>query len=825
MPPLGARAQQAPPGEAPSPESATDESPTEAPEEPVISEGIEAEPLEPVAPGEEIGEILEPEEIAPTEGIEEILVTGTKAGASEVQEVPTSAVGFNPMEIQREQINDIRDLSSYTPNLEIKTAFAASNPVLFIRGVGLDDFNANSGSAVAVYQDGIYMNSPAGQLFQFFDSAGVEVLRGPQGGRYRNATAGAILVRSGQPADEFEAYGTFTYGNYQKKQFEGAIGGPLPNRVGDYVSGRLAFTVHLMDGITKNRCAGQELVDRGQGCYEIPAPDFNLGAPQDIEDPVNDVSMWAGRGMLRFMIPAGGSDVELLLNLHGGRSDGLAAQYQHRGFQVRQGEKQPGRDGSGYRDTDEDPFAGDYNITDDELLDVWGTSLRGSWAPTDLIEITSITGYEFHDRFILENTDANPRNLLAIEYSDTAWQLSQELEVASYWTDSLDTHAGVYFITEDLDAFNIFDTPRSAINFDQDFWQKTYGLAAFGSAEWDFLSDRFTLGGSIRYNWEYKEFGVLSRAFARIGQGIGQVEVKSGTESDVFTGHSGGVSLTYHLTEERDVYVKYSQGWKPGHFNGGAVYSGQIIEPVRPELVDSYEVGLRSSWFDTLLQVDLTAFYYDYQDLQVFQLEQDSRGFPIFQLVNAEEAEVYGVELDLHASPIEGLDLRYHMSFLESEYGKFGQSIFVPGPRPGPGQPREIKEINIDYSGNRLIGSPVWSLGGAVEYAFPVGRFGELIPRFSFSWKDKVFFDPAEGKGAQQDLPDDTIAQDAYWQLHAGLMWRSPEQRFEVTGWVRNLTDEHYKVTSFDVTAPPFQFVLDVYGAPRTYGFTASIYF
>jgi iron complex outermembrane receptor protein len=223
--------------------------------------------------------------------------------------------------------------------------------------------------------------------------------------------------------------------------------------------------------------------------------------------------------------------------------------------------------------------------------------------------------------------------------------------------------------------------------------------------------------------------------------------------------------------------------------------------------------------------VDLTAFYYDYRDLQVFQLEQDSRGFPLFQLVNAEEAEIYGVELDLHASPIEGLDLRYHMSFLESEYGEFGQNISVLGPRTAPGLPPLIIEKTIDYSGNRLIGSPVWSLGGAAEYAFPVLRFGELIPRFSFSWKDEVFFDPAEGKGAQQDLPDDTIAQDAYWQLHAGLMYVSPDQRFEVTGWVRNLTDEHFKVTSFDVTARPTQFVLDVYGAPRTYGFTASIYF
>lgn len=556
----------------------------------------------------------------------------------------------------------------------------------------------------------------------------------------------------------------------------------------------------------------------------IQFPDYNLGAPQDIKDPVNDVSMWAGRGMLRLTIPAGGSDAELLLNLHGGRSDGLAAQYQQRGVQKVNGVKTLGRfDGSNYRDTDGDPFAGDYNITGNELLDIWGISLRANWAPTDLIEITSITGYEWHDRFVLENTDANPANLLTLEYNDTAWQLSQELEIASYWTDSLETHAGVYFITEDLDAFNIFDT-KSPIDFDQDYWQTTYGFAAFGSAEWDFLPDRFTLGGSIRYNWEYKKFGVLSMAFAKIGEGVGFVRSLSGTESDVFTGFAGGASLTYHFTEERNVYVKYSRGWKPGHFNGGAVFSRDVIEPVRPETVDSFETGLRSNWFDARLQVDLTAFYYDYRDLQVFQLEQDTEGTPLFQLINAEEAEIFGVELDLRASPIEGLDLRFHASFLESEYGKFGQTIYTTKRNPPPA-PNTIIENPIDYSGNRLIGSPVWALGGAVEYAFLIGRFGELIPRFSFSYKDKVFFDQAEGKGAMQDLPDDTIAQDAYWQFHAGLMYRSPGQRFEVTGWVRNFMDQHYKVTSFDVSTPPYRFVLDIYGAPRTYGFTVSVYF
>jgi len=56
-------------------------------------------------------------------------------------------------------------------------------------------------------------------------------------------------------------------------------------------------------------------------------------------------------------------------------------------------------------------------------------------------------------------------------------------------------------------------------------------------------------------------------------------------------------------------------------------------------------------------------------------------------------------------------------------------------------------------------------------------------------------------------------------------MWRSPGERFEISGWVRNITNQKYRVQSFDVTTQPFQFVLDVYGEPRTYGFTVSAYF
>ena len=104
----------------------------------------------------------------PWAGVEEMIVTST--GDQVLTEIATSAaIGFDAETLQAEGVSDIGDLAAFTPNLEIKTAFAAVNPTIFIRGVGLDDFNSNSSSAVSILQDGIYMNSPAGQLCGLFD--------------------------------------------------------------------------------------------------------------------------------------------------------------------------------------------------------------------------------------------------------------------------------------------------------------------------------------------------------------------------------------------------------------------------------------------------------------------------------------------------------------------------------------------------------------------------------------------------------------------------------------------------------------------------------
>ena len=794
--------------------------------------------------------------------VESITITG-KAGKV-WDDVPDSTIGFTALELDQERVADISDLSNIAPNLQISQAFAASNPVLFIRGVGLDDFNANSSSAVAIYQDGVYMNSPAGQLFQFFDVANVEVLRGPQAGRYRNASAGAILVESQAPTPDFNTYASFTYGNYNRVEGEGALNVPIiEDRLWARFSGKFTFR----DGWTKNRCGGafrtawnapdpqcvypKSVVTSagrpgGSPSGYVNNPNFSLGANEPIYDPVNNARNWAGRAQFLLDVPLEAGTMDWLLNVHGGQNLGLAAQFQQRAFNRLPGDPasalgpsapyaqynprtgDPYTDRSGYVDTDGDPFAGDYNNGGYERLDLIGANLRGFWSVADDLEIVSLTGYEWHDRNTLENTDANPFDLLVTLYTDNAWQFSEELRVDSYWTDTLESSFGGFFFMEKLNVSNQFEDASGASPniLIQTYSQDTLSFSFFGEFSWNLL-ERLTFEGDIRYTHEFKEMDNFSTAINPF-VGLTDAAYNVANETIVFSGLSGMASLTWDVTDESSVYLKYTRGWKPGHFNGGAVYSKILIEPVRPEKLNSYEIGGRISLLDGMLNVNGAVFYYDYQDLQIFALEQDGNAYPLPQLINAQGATIFGAELGFNAEPIDGLTIRYDVAFLETEYSEFTNTInrFIRDPNSGQ---TTFVDATLDYTGNRMIGSPAFSMSGAIQYTLPLilseGRdWGELVPRFSFSWKDSVYFDPGEGTGPRLNLPAGTTENAPYALLNASLAWRSPNGIFEVTGWVRNIENRYYKVQSFDITES-FNFVLDAYGAPRTFGFTVGAYF
>jgi len=797
-------------------------------------------------------ETEEPVEFEPIQDstIEEILIQGS-AGSGIPKSAPISVIGFDMDTLSKEGIRDIRDLANFTPSLEIKSVFAATNPAIFIRGVGLDDFNANSAGAVAVYQDGIYLQSGAIQLFGFFDEERVEVLRGPQGTFYRNASAGAILIRSRKPTEEFEAYLSGTYGRFNEFDVYGAISGPI---VPDMLSGRIAGYWNTRDGITKNRCAA--LVNRKPlplAPCEDQKQNGELIISKDIEGKVNDINNYGIRALLLLHPPT--LDMEWLLNVHGGQNLSHAYQYQNHGVRIEPANindiKPPTVlppspetvwwDSGGYRDNDNDPFAGDYDINGPEDLDIFGTSLTWNWNFGDSFTLESITGYEWHDRFTIENSDGTPFKSFHSQWADTAWQFSEELNLHGEWIGSDFGDGGwaigAYYLQEDLEVRNIFDA-RGADQL-QEYDQDLRNIGLYIQSDYTIrpgcvpIGCDFKLDLGLRYNVEYKSFDISSCRYPDGACNPFAVAI-TGYEDEKWDGWSGDFIFSwFYDDQENNVYLKYSRGWKGGHFNGGALSRLDIITGVKPEIVDSYEIGLRTHWFDGRLMTNVTGFYYDYQDLQVFQLQQDiTAAFATTKLINSESAVVYGVELDIAAQPIDNMNITFNAAWVESEYTKFiAHQVFNFYPRKPGGQLDRVPIrvlFPFDYSGNDLIGSPNFSFTGSIDYEISLpgqvseSGLGSLTPRYSFSWKDDIYFDPSSGRGTLINFPKATFGQEAFWIHNASLSWKSEHERFEVAGWVYNFLDQHYKTASFDLTNG-LNYIQNAWAGPRTYGFTITL--
>ncbi len=760
-------------------------------------------------------------------GIEEMVVIGVRTMAP--IEVSDSALEFSGLELEAANVADISDLADFTPNLEIKTgASSVSNPTIFIRGIGLADFNSNAASSVAVYNDGVYMNSPIGQLFQLFDTEAVAVLRGPQGVRNaRNATAGALIVEARKPGrnGEFEERASLTYGNYDFVEFTGALGFPIvPGTVESRFSGRLA----RRDGYLTNRCSvnpnnvlGAPIFSPAGQCRRL-ASDPPVAA--GLKKNVGSIDDWAARSIFR-VNPT--DDQEWLFNVHGGQSRGDAFQFQSRGvLGVFDG---AGRDRRGYRDADRDAYAGDYDLVEPEKIDLLGANVTASFSPGG-VHIESISAYEGAWRDVERNIDGGPRPTASNRLKNKVWQLSQSIEIESAESGGFEWYVGAFALYESLEQDQTIFTKLTPSGFDQDqsFEQKTWTWAIYAGGTFD-LTDWLHVGGGIRYNWERKDFSIY--AAPRIPDEFDASAFPpslNSLESNVWQEPSGELILTFDVTDEASLYAKYTRGFKGGHVNGGAILSGQLIDAVDPESNDSLEVGLKSVWLDGEITLNAAFFYYFYKNYQVFAVQNTPGAFPLPQLLNASEVETRGIEVDLKTRLVPGLQFDLSFAILDAIFEDFEVSrSFRPLNCPGDPNPNfcEARFEQLEFSGNPVVAAPPYSITAVLAYEIPLGRFGTLKPHVDVSYRGKTYFTPgrqvlsATGARAQKD---EAASQASYGLVNLRLGYTTPSGEIELAGWVRNVTNEVYLINSLDVTSALGSY-LDIHGQPRTYGVTLSL--
>jgi iron complex outermembrane receptor protein len=803
---------------------------------------------------------LSPGTTGPDDSVEEILVQGTAGQGVEV-DAAASVTAFDADDLAAMGVDDIADVAQYTPNLEIRTA-GSTTATFFIRGVGLNDFTANASGSVAIYQDNVALNLPAIQVGQIFDTENLEILKGPQGaGPGRNASAGAIYVHSRKPSGETGGFLRVDRGNFGFIDTEAAVEVPL---LADTLSTRVAYRYSKRDGLVDNRCGGlteAEVSGIQRPCGNITNPRPKPG----LEEKLNDIDTWAARGQVRFLPPD--TDLELLLNVHGGRIDQNATVGQHIGTQNglpgsadRIGYRQPeifnefqrkrqkfldqGLGGGaanrearvllagrlGRRAVDKKPFEGDYNVDGFERMDTIGGFVRAN-LELDRASLSSTTGAERYTRDRLVDADYSPNRLFEFAIDDDAWQVTQDLraegeldEVALTWK------TGVYYLQEELDYSQITLAGDSLTGVDQAFVQKTWSWGAYGGFTWQFADD-FELEIGARYNWERKGFEVdITRGgFIVCAPDAFGRQPDCGEQRRTFSEPTGTAALRWHMTDEISAYWKYSHGWKGAQFNArDGTVRNIAIDVARPERIDAYEFGFRAAWWDGRLTVDSAFFWYDYEDYQVFTFTNDADTPPQRIVLNANDAQLYGAELEMNAEPLDRLLLTLRFGWLESKFLDFTDT----GSRLIAGTGIFFEQV-IDYNGNRLPNTPRFKLSGGVEYELDLTRFGSITPRWDFAWTDDFAFDPAEGRGTPRaalpgrpptKLPQHTVGQKAYILHNFRLTYKAPGGNIELAGWVRNITNEVYKNLAFDASQS-VGFVGNLIGEPRTYGGSISLTF
>jgi iron complex outermembrane receptor protein len=567
----------------------------------------------------------------------------------------------------------------------------------------------------------------------------------------------------------------------------------------------------------------------------------------------NGANNVAGRAQLQWK-PT--ENLTILANVHGGSVANRPAEYRHLGdldpatviapagvvpfggVQCSVAQTDAGQcvDMFGYG-TPKNFYGGAFNRTQHLQVHNWGGSLRADWIVNDLLPqpiiFTSLSAFEHNDKLHPEDSDASPNRLLEINFGVRSETFTQEFR-ATQTGDTYNWVFGLYYLGENLhqnqplflfqDA-DIFFDPFTGVPGSGDgiaeiandhSRQITNSYAAFGQGSWEF-APKFKLTFGARFTGESKSFQYAQDVQVQSG-GINNYTPPIPTvpppgesfnkklSNDAFNWRG---ALDYQATDAIMAYASIATGFKSGGFNGSFLGNlpfpdpNQVnaqLQPIAPEKVRTYEVGVKSSFFDDHLQVDAAAFYNDYRNLQIFILSPIPAPPPInFILVNilsnAKKAHMEGLDLSVIGKPMDNLTLSAQLGLLQSKIDS-------------------NEQIGVDALGNPTFDhgkqtpiSPHVTLSTLADYRVPLEE-GALDFQLSANYKSFQFFDLSN---------DPYTTQRPYWIENARIGYSFDDDQWEVAAFIRNLSGQHYLVDAFDLTAP-FGLIQGIMGAPRTYG-------
>lgn len=741
--------------------------------------------------------------------------------AAAFQSTPQAATVITKQQIEALQISNLLQAQKLEPSLQIRFADVRSLTVN-IRGFGSSTSVATDGifGGVPIYVDGVYQPRPGQAIFDIPDLVGVDVLKGPQatsGGM--DNTGGVVRLNTALPSFKTERKLEFSYGSYDNVQVKASATGAIADS--DKLAFRLSFVSADRDGYVYSYYSGQKYNDwhnksaRAQILFQ-PSNDFSLRLIADY----SRVDQACCPNLLNGVVTnyANGAAVpnNLLARL-------ARLNYAPTSFYNLDSYK---GDISGYLQNTQQSYGVaaliDYHVGGYKFSSI--SSFRG-WNFDPLSQTSSAIAP-------VRTTNSNQ------QISEKSAQ--QEFRVSTPTGAPVEATAGLFYLFEQLydwgyssygpaagawygSASNPIALNNIALN---NLASKSYDnptshvVAPYARGVWHVTPDLdVTLG--LRYSYSAKS--ALFRQYQSAANSLdGLTAAQQALAQSARTGLIGAdrtyyattrqglisalASVSYKFAPDVMGYATYARGGRAGGPNPVANLPAAASTTVRPEELDDYEIGLKTSFFDQRLLANVAAFFMVDHNY-ITNITDASGARPITYLSNAKRAVSRGFELDLRARPFDGLTTYASVTYDDTYYASFENA---------PCRFELAFLSSCSLTGRPLSLTPKWALALGGEITHNIGRVFEPIEKSvvayagaDFSYQTKFF-----------SVPDDSIYSviDAYGllNLHAGVKF--DDESLDLSAWVHNVGNKHY----FTTVSPNFMAggVIGTPGDPLMAGLT-----
>ena len=707
--------------------------------------------------------------------IENIVVYAQKRH-QDIKDVSLAVSVLSTETLQQLYLKDTTMLSGQVPNAKITANTGeGSPPVVNIRGVGSLDYNNTTIGPVGFYFDNVTGGSLANSLLYLFDIDSIEVLRGPQGSLFgRNTTGGAVLINSMVPVHDTEGYLTLGVANQSHDKAEGVFNTEL----NENLALRVGFSHQNYHYSSKNLEPGYAQAGMHQNNYRVLVQHESEG-------------------------------LDVLFKLHAANWQGNVKPVRSKGYiaNLETGEfctaelagTEACTDNFGFNVGSDDFHSVQLDDDSPHKTERSGGSIEVNVDINPNTSLTSVTSINQLDRLHTFNCDASPAQLCDGDLGVDNQVLTQELRLQQ----QINQHyliSGLFFIDENIHQDNQIDLFRDfrasietgPVHYFYDNRLDIRSAAIFSQLDFS-LSDSLTLTAGLRYTNETTNYTANADINVPIAPGdFDGTEVNAwdlnGTVSDAE--FSGKLALIQQLNPHTNVYYSFNRGFKSGGYNGALAFSANEarLAEYGPEILNAWEIGVKTGKQN--YRASAAAFYYDYQNQQVFMNQQSQQALsaPVQVLDNVGESQIYGAEAEL--------------SYTLDQQWLLGIGVgYLPRAR--------LKEfINLEgiaIRNNRLPFSSRWNINGLANYQTSIAN-GELNAQLDFEYQSAFYFDQNQNPLARQS---------GFTLWNANLSYSVAHWQWIL--WGKNLTDAEYSIINFDM-GPSFGLLQDLKGEARRYG-------